>query len=147
MHEIRTEIIVNASAARVWDVLTDFDAHPEWNPFVRRIEGKPEAGGRLKVSIQPPGGKGMTFKPAVLKAEPNRELRWLGRVLLPGIFDGEHYFVIEPLEAGRVRFIHAERFSGLLVAMLKTSLDKGTRAGFELMNEALKARAEGVEPT
>lgn len=147
MHEIRTEIIVNAPAGRVWDVLTDFAAHPGWNPFVRRIEGKAEAGGRLRVSIQPPGGKGMTFKPVVLKAEANRELRWLGRVLLPGVFDGEHYFVIEPLEAGRVKFIHGERFSGLLVAVLKSNLDKGTRAGFELMNEALKARAEGVEPT
>lgn len=144
MHEVITEIIVDAPAHRVWGVLTDFDAHPAWNPFVRRIEGAPQAGRRLKVSIQPPGGKGMTFKPVVLKAVPNRELRWLGRLLLPGIFDGEHYFIIESLTSARVRFIHGERFSGILVALMKSSLDGRTRAGFEAMNRALKARAESA---
>lgn len=144
MYEIRTVIIVTASAERIWSVLTDFDAHPDWNPFVRSIEGRAQPGARLKVSIHPPGGKGMTFKPVVLKAEPNRELRWLGRFLFPGIFDGEHYFVIEPLDANQVKFIHGERFSGILVSLLKSSLDGRTRAGFEAMNLALKARAESA---
>jgi hypothetical protein len=40
-------------------------------------------------------GKGMTFHPAVLTVIPKSELRWLGRFLGPGIFDGEHYFQIE----------------------------------------------------
>ncbi len=31
-----------------------------------------------------------TFRPTVLVAEPNRELRWLGRLFMPGPFDGEH---------------------------------------------------------
>lgn len=145
MHEIVTEINIDAAAERVWRVLTSFDEHPAWNPFVRRIEGKAETGSRLRVSIQPPGGRGMTFKPIVLKAEPNRELRWLGHFLLPGIFDGEHYFLIETLSSSRVRFIHGERFKGILVGMLKSSLDDGTRAGFESMNRALKARAESTD--
>jgi hypothetical protein len=99
----------------------------------------------LTISIQPPGGssgKGMTFRPTVLVAEPGRELRWMGRLLLPGIFDGEHYFQIEPLGSGSVRFVHGERFSGLLVPLLKSSLAGGTKAGFVAMNEALKARVE-----
>ncbi len=84
----------------------------------------------------------MSFRPTVLVAEPNRELRWLGRLWLPGLFDGEHSFVIEPLLERRVRFLQREQFNGLLVPFLSKMLDGGTRRGFEEMNRALKMRAE-----
>jgi hypothetical protein len=84
----------------------------------------------------------MRFKPKVLKAEPNRELRWLGHLGLPGLFDGEHIFTIEPLDRERVRFVQRERFSGLLVPLLAKSLDTGTHAAFEAMNRAIKEQAE-----
>lgn len=84
----------------------------------------------------------MTFRPTVLKAEPNRELRWLGHLLIPGLFDGEHIFTIEPLGANRVRFVQREIFTGLLVPLLASGLDTDTRRGFEEMNQALKVRAE-----
>lgn len=144
MHEIATEIEINASASRVWSVLTDFPAHADWNPFVREISGEPRAGARLRIEICPPGGKGMRFRPTVLVATPGEELRWLGRLLIPGLFDGEHYFRIVPLAPDHVRFVHGERFSGLLVGLAKSSLDSGTRAGFMAMNSALKSRAESL---
>ena len=142
VHEIATHVDIDAPARRVWSILVDFPAHSRWNPFVQEITGMPQPGQRLKVSIRPPGGKGMTFRPVVLRAAPEQELRWLGRFLVPGLFDGEHYFRIEPLGPDRVRFIHGERFSGLLVGLARSSLDAGTRAGFEQMNQALKAQAE-----
>ena len=92
MKEIHTEIEINASPERIWKVLTDFPAYPEWNPFVREIDGQLVTGAKLKVVLQPPGGKGMTFRPKVLKVEPNREFRWLGQLLIHGLFDGEHFF-------------------------------------------------------
>jgi hypothetical protein len=144
MHEVRTEIDIQAPPARVWSVLADFPAHAQWNPFVRSIAGRPAAGERLLVNVQPQGGKAMTFKPVVLVADPHRELRWRGRFLVPGLFDGEHYFQIAPDGRGGTRFVHGEKFSGLLVGMAKSSLDGGTRAGFIAMNTALKARAEAA---
>jgi hypothetical protein len=143
MHEILTTIDINAPPREVWSALVDFESHPHWNPFVRRIEGSPREGDTLKISIQPLGGKGMTFRPRVIRAVPDRELRWLGRLILPGIFDGEHFFGIEPLDDGRrTRFTHGERFKGVLVPFLRKSLDTGTRQGFEAMNRALKDRVE-----
>ncbi len=142
MKELRTEIEINASPERVWQLLTDFASFPEWNPFIRQAIGEPRKGAQLQVYLQPSGAKGMTFRPKVLKAEPNRELRWLGHFLIPGLFDGEHIFTIEPLEAGSVRFVQREVFTGLLVPLFARSLDKDTRRGFEEMNQALKLRAE-----
>jgi hypothetical protein len=66
----------------------------------------------------------------------------MGRLLVPGIFDGEHHFKLESLDGRRTRLIQQERFTGLLVPLFAASLDQHTLAGFHLMNKALKARAE-----
>ena len=83
----------------------------------------------------------MTFKPVLLKAEPNRELRWLGRLYLPWLFDGEHAFIIEPSNGNYVKFVQQEKFTGLLVPFAR-SLLRDTLRGFKEMGEALKQRAE-----
>ena len=142
MHHIESEIDIAATPERVWSILTDISAYPSWNPFIRAIKGSIEKGQRLTVSIQPTGGKAMTFRPTVLVAAPNTELRWLGHFLIPGIFDGEHYLKIVQTDAGRGRFTQGERFSGVLVGMAKATLNRGTKSGFIAMNAALKARAE-----
>jgi hypothetical protein len=141
MRELRREIEIEAPPERVWSVVSDFAAYPEWNPFIRRISGELREGARLEVRIEPPGGRATTFKPTVRAVQANRELRWLGRLLVRGIFDGEHSLRVEPLDGGRSRFIQSERFSGLLVGLVKGALAK-TEAGFEQMNNALKARVE-----
>jgi hypothetical protein len=138
---LHSEIEIDAPPERVWRVLTDFDAYPEWNPFIRSIEGDPGVGSRLRVRIEPPGARGMTFRPTVQAVEPARELRWFGRLFVPGLMDGEHRLALEPLDGGRSRFIQSERFSGVLVGLLGRML-AATEQGFKQMNEALKRRAE-----
>lgn len=140
--QVRTEIEVDATPTRVWDVLTDFAAYPAWNPFIPSLDGSAEVGARLDARLQPPDGMGMRFRPTVLAAVPARELRWLGHLLVPGLFDGEHGFRIEPLGPNRVRFVQEERFSGLLAPLVLRFIERGTRQGFEAMNRALKLRAE-----
>ncbi len=146
MRELHAQIEIDAPPDRVWQVLTDFDAYPEWNPFIRSIEGDAEVGSQLKVRIEPPGARGMTFRPTVRAAEPARELRWLGRLLVPGLVDGEHTLALEPLEGGRTRFDQSERFSGILVGLISKTL-AATEQGFTQMNEALKRRAEDLTAT
>jgi hypothetical protein len=141
MQVLHSEIEIDAPPERVWRVLTAFDAYPEWNPFIRSIEGDPEVGSQLRVRIEPPGARGMTFRPTVQAVEPARELRWLGRLVVPGLVDGEHRLALEPLEYGRSKFIQSERFSGLLVGLITRTL-AATEQGFKQMNEALKRRAE-----
>ena len=142
MKELRSEIEIQASDERVWQLLTDFPRFAHWNPFLRRASGELKPGARLEVFMQPSGARGMTFQPTILKVDPKRELRWLGHLFIPGLFDGEHIFTIEPLEANRVRFVQRERFTGILVPLLAHMLETDTRRGFEEMNQALKVQAE-----
>lgn len=145
MYELHTEIEIDASAERVWRILTDFDAYPCWNPFVQQVSGDSRAGGQLEVQLHQPGSKPMTFRPRVIERQERRSFVWLGRMIAPKIFDGEHRYEIEPLSAERVRFVQRERFGGVLVPLLRKTLDRDTRQGFLSMNEALKARAEGLD--
>ncbi len=141
MKNTQTEILINTDITKVWDVLMNFDSYPKWNPFITSISGEPKLGNRLTVSINPPGGKGMTFKPTILSLESNKEFRWKGKLGINGIFDGEHYFILEFLENDKTKFIHGEKFSGLLVPLVGKMLDK-TKKGFQLMNEAIKNECE-----
>lgn len=139
--ELRTEITIDAPAERVWAVLTNFDEYPEWNPFIRSISGDLRVGSRLAVTVSSVNGKTFHFKPNLLTVAPNRELRWLGRFIVPGLFDGEHFFLLGSQLDGRTRVEHGERFSGALIPFMGTLLAQ-TTAGFRQMNEALKKKSE-----
>ncbi len=142
MKQLETEIHISAPAAKVWKILTHIHTYHHWNPFIKSIQGTLEPGERIRVRIQPPGGNVMTFTPRLLSVNPEREIRWKGRLLLPGLFDGEHRLAIEPLDDQTVRFIQSETFSGFIVPLMKKQIDTSIRNGFGAMNIALKKRAE-----
>ena len=142
VHELDTEIIIDAPPDRIWPAIVDFPRHAEWNPFIKQIEGEPLLGTTLTITVAGPDEDPMTFTPTVLVVDPSKELRWRGRLLLPRIFDGEHVFRLEPVDDNRTRFHHFERFRGLLVPLFWSGLDTNTRAGFNLMNTALKTLSE-----
>ena len=77
----------------------------------------------------------------VVDLYPGVELRWIGRMLVPGLFDGEHYFRLSPSAAG-TQLLHGEVFRGILIPFFRKDLETKVRAGFEQMNRALKDRAE-----
>ncbi|WP_031571153.1 SRPBCC domain-containing protein [Acidithiobacillus thiooxidans] len=142
MHQIVTQIDIAASPERVWSILTDFPAYPQWNPFIHVISGAAKPGEKLRVTIQPEGRRAMTFRPKVLKAANQQELRWLGHLGIPGLFDGEHYFQLTTISNGHTRFTQGEQFSGILVGVFLSSMEAATTGGFQAMNQALKNRAE-----
>ncbi len=140
VREIATEIEIDASAQRVWAVLTDFAAYPGWNPFLLRVDGAPATGRRIRFRFELPRGFRGLACATVLEAEPGKELRWAGSV--PGLFRGEHYFVIEQASAATLRFRHGEIFSGLLLPLVWPVLRSRGREVYDAMNLALKERVE-----
>lgn len=137
--ELKTSIIINASKERVWNILLDFEKYSEWNPFIKSISGNPQKGEKLVADIG-----NMKFKPQVLVNTQYQELRWLGKLLFKGLFDGEHQFILTENKNGSINFGQNEKFSGILVRLFSKKLDIETKAGFEAMNKALKERSEMI---
>lgn len=142
MREIHTEVTIAAPAERVWRILLDFAAYPEWNPLIPEARGAPQVGERLAIRMAPPGGRAMTIRPRVTLLEPGRLFQWTGHLGIRGLFDGTHTFELEPPHEGSVRFRHREEFTGFLVPLVWGRLHDSVLRGFEAMNEVLKARAE-----
>lgn len=140
--EIKTEILINATPDKVWAILTDFDNYPNWNPFIKSIKGQVAVGNKITARMEPPGANGMTFVPKVLVFETNKEFRWLGHLLFPGLFDGEHKFELIDNKNGTTTFRQSERFRGILVPLFQKMLDINTTNGFIQMNKKLKELAE-----
>lgn len=136
-YEVQTEILIQSSKEKVWKIFSDFDNYPNWNPFINYIRGAVIPGRKIRVSIM-----GISFNTKVLVYEPFRELRWKGHLLIPGIFDGEHYFILDEIDNGAVRFRQGEIFSGILVPLCKRILNTKVKQGYEKMNVKLKELVE-----
>ncbi|SRR5258706_7304080 len=136
MRTIETEIVIAAPPPSVWAVLTAFAAHDAWDPFIASIDGEPSVGTRLTVRFR----KGMTFRPTVTEADAPRALEWLGQLGAGWLFGGRHRFELVK-EGEGTRFLHSERFTGILVPLLGRTLAE-TERGFRDFNAALKERVE-----
>jgi hypothetical protein len=140
--EIKTEITITATPEKVWEILTNFNEYPNWNPFIKLIKGQVVVGKKIIARIEPPEAKEMTFKPKILTFVENKELSWLGHLLFPGLFDGKHKFELVDNGNGTTTFKQSEIFRGVLVPFFKKQLKNNTKNGFIEMNEKLKELAE-----
>ncbi len=95
---------------------------------------------RLEVTIQSAGNAPVSFTPTVLVSDKNCERCWVGQLGIKGIFDGDHYFVMEDTADGTTLFRHGERFKGMLSNVLLPLIGEGTEKGLNAMNKALKLR-------
>jgi len=133
----RVETSIRARPEIVWAILTDAKNFPRWNSTVTGIEGEIRDGGRLKIHV--PGTK-RTFTPTVTDVALAERMTWEGG--LPPLFKGIRRFLLRRGNDGSTDFAMEERFSGLMVPLVKKSLpDFGPI--FERYARDLQREAEG----
>jgi hypothetical protein len=138
---------IDAPPERVWRVLTDLEAYPDWNPYVLEITGGQALGDTLTLTILQRNWDGpLTLFPVLSRREAPRTWGWHGSVGVPGLHETEHYFVLEPLSGGRTRLVQREEFRGWLPGWMNSEDHRApTREAFRAMNLALAARVEAQE--
>lgn len=141
MKKIETKIVISAPIDLVWNKLIDFENHPNWNPFIKHISGNLSKNSKLQVHISPNGDKLFKFNPIVISYDPPFEFKWLGKFFIKGLFDGEHYFILNKINEKETLMTHGENFSGILV-YLSGNIINETKNGFEKMNIAFKNYCE-----
>mgnify|MGYP000436340517 CR=1 FL=1 len=140
MKSIETEIVIDAPVEVVWRVLMDFESYQRWNPFLT-ISGEPKLGAKLNLSIDMKS-KTKKFKPTIVELVNQKRFAWTGKLLVKGLFAGNHYFDLHPVSEFQTKFVHGENFTGVLKGAILKSIGEATRQGFEQMNEAMKTYAE-----
>jgi hypothetical protein len=145
MPQIVTAIDIDAPPSVVWDVLVDSDRYAEWNPMLRLLRGRLRKGAIIIARLDA-DGLPMVFDARITRYEPGRLLAWQGPSLklLHPVVSGEHSFELVDLGDGRTRFVHSERFDGILlhVEALWAKVEKRLRIAYPKFDEALKRRSE-----
>ncbi len=132
MRFITKTVEVEAGPDQVWDSLVG--DHAGWDPHIESISGEVQVGEKIAVRFR----NGMTFKPTVTVAEPGLALEWLGRLGVPGLFDGRHRWDLEVI-GDRTKVTQSEEFTGILVPMMGRVVSKAD-ADFAASNAALSER-------
>jgi hypothetical protein len=136
------EVTIQATPESVWGLLTDAKNLPRWNSTVTSIEGQIREGEQLRLHVP---GTNRTFTPKVSGLVPCERMTWTGG--FAPLFKGVRTFELRRRHDGSVDFAMQERFSGLMMPLIKGSLpDFGpvfARYANDLKHEAERASTRG----
>lgn len=124
---------INATPETVWQVLTNAEDYPNWNPTVTKIEGTIAADEKIKVYAQISGDR--AFDVTVEEFDAPSKMVWKGGI--PLMLKGIRTFLIEEKSDGVVEFSMNEEFSGMMVGAIPDLSDS-----FNDFAEALKKKCE-----
>ena len=138
--EVRSEVWIDAPVETVWEVLTDTESYPDWNPLVRRFDGPLEVGAIVRATFEPIPGRRVRNKVAVTAVSPPHRVAWAGRMGADRLLRGEHFYELGSRDGG-TQLANFELFDGWLLPVARLVLER-TRAGYDRNSQAIKARAE-----
>lgn len=141
MYEISNQIKINAPVDQVWKVLTDFSGFHEWNPVIRRVDGRLAVGDAVRMTANSPDGE-REWICRISRYRDGREFAWRFLDRHPLLHRGEHTLCVVAIDARSTRYIDVETFRGLLVPSRRHVLATHTGAGMAAMGDALRQRAE-----
>ncbi len=137
---IRTETVLPASIEHSWQALSNFKKYPQWNPYLISVVGEFLPGEKITATLVDGNfDKPTTVYPRMELIEANKRFCWRGILLVPGLFDTRHCFVLHALSATETRLAHYEEFGGIIPRLVpaQESMTPETTRAFQLMNEAL----------
>lgn len=142
--QFRNNIIIKASADRIFKALTDLPAYPDWHPGMAKITGNLALDKSLTLYMKL--GKRVIKVPVIVtRLENNLLLEWQGSLFQKGklrqTFLVRHAFIIEVVNDKECIFTNEEEFSPLL-SLFVNRMQKAFIAGYQNVNEALKAYCE-----
>lgn len=139
-------VTINAPATRVWEVLTDLEKYPDWNPFTVKAESTLQIGDPVVLTI-PRNGK-MTKQTMVLEIlDPPKLIAWrMPKMIHKKVFSAYRVQTIKEIDANSCIYETSDTFSGWIAGRIYKMtadyvMDNLTATGEALKNEAEKKAA------
>jgi len=142
---------INAPMELVWEIMTDFDRYPEWNPLNRFFRLDSQAEPNCTVTFGPnwesydqaegeplPEASFTQHETITIWEEPC----CLAYAVISPEMNAERVQHLSPLPGGRTRYHTYERTSGPFSVDVRRNMGDKIIAGFKANGEALKKRAE-----
>jgi hypothetical protein len=136
--EFKASTSIQAPAEKVWSILTNVSAWPEWDPNCDKVEGQAVLGNKLKIFTKLSPGRAFPVK--VTELTPNRIMTWTGGMPF-GLFTGVRTYTLDSRSDGNVDFTMHEVFSGPMLGLIGKSIPD-MNAAFAQFCSGLKSRSE-----
>ena len=142
MPTLYAEIDINAPQSLVWEALMRKDQWRYWNTFLYDCEPGIQIarGNELFLAMQRLEGDEETeIQPLITMLRPPSLMKWTASI--PGL-KTEHTFELQERMPGRTRYLHRERFSGILSKVFLPFIRQDERQGLRRMAHQLKMHVE-----
>ncbi len=133
---VHHEITINAAPEKVWDILTNMDEYPNWNPVMKLLEGEVQEGNKVKYKFTQDEKSISEIDAIVVQVIPNKLLNQKGGI--PLILTFNHRYVLESTGNLTKVIIH-EDYKGIGVNFWNP---QPVEEAYKRLNVALKNRVE-----
>ena len=135
------EIVINAPAQVVWDVILDFDNYGLWNTFCPGMKGKPVVGSPLEMMVDMGNGPQLQVE-YVTKVEPIHTIVWSMENKPGDPIHADRMQRVTPIDDRSCRYWSVDEFSGEFAGPMIEQMGKLVEKGFNDCALGLKMRAE-----
>ena len=141
--KIEHRIGVQTPAPVIWEMVSDINGWPAWNPLYPKASGEIQFGSVLELEVAIPGEKPRTIRPKIRDWTPNEQIIW-DLQLMGGLIRSTRYIEIETLDNGNCIFSNGEIFEGLGMGLIGRQVRRRIKAGFTAFGETVRDRAEAA---
>lgn len=141
---VESVITVDAPAEIAWEVVTDLPNYPQWNPYNPLLVSTLEIGAPIEIHFHMKPGRPISIvHEEIVRHEPGREFAF--HTLYPRwLMYGVRLHRIEPLSPTQCTYLNNETFTGLALPILVWGFQRDLQAGFDVVAQSLKRRAEAL---
>lgn len=132
---------VAAPAEVIWEILTDLEHWPDWNPLYASASGQVKIGSVWKLALKLPGRPVEVQTPKLLDWAPDDHIHLQTKTFFIATL---RYLEIEALSETGCLFSNGEIFNGMLAGPIIRPFRRDLQKGFNAMGEAMKAKAEAL---
>jgi hypothetical protein len=141
--KIEHRIGVRTPAPVIWEMISDINGWPAWNPLYPKAKGEVQFGAELELEVALPGQAPRAIRPKIRDWTPDEQILW-DLSMMGGLLRSVRYIEIETLDNGNCIFSNGEIFQGPLMSFIPKQLRRAIKAGFTNFGETVRDRAEAV---
>ncbi len=145
MKDIKAEIDINVPVDVIWEILTDVQKYPEWNPFTPIVETNFKLNSivYLEVAMNKRQPRLLVQDKLFVFDPEKKEICWgANRKGGPRILTSNRWQILEEISANKTRYVTSENPKGILGPLVRMMYQRDIKRGFEDVCKALKTRAE-----
>ena len=133
---------IDAPPAVVWEVITDWDRYPEWNPFVVGCSSTLEVGDPIDMRVRVFPWFAQRQREWITEHEPGVRFCYSMGGVPRAILSSARCHTLTARSDGRTHYVSRFELRGLLAPVVGWTLGPRLASGFDAMSAAIRTRAE-----